>query len=65
MKVTIDRFEGDFAVVELPDQTMINVPKCLFPSAVESDVIDINVDKSETIERKKRISELMADLFKD
>ena len=65
MKVTIDRFEGNFAVVELPDQTMINVPKLLFPNAVESDVIDITIDKNETNERIKRISKLMNELYKD
>jgi c-di-GMP-related signal transduction protein len=65
MKVTIDRFEGNFAVVELPDQTMLDVPKLLFPNAVESDVIDITIDKNETNERIKRISELMNELYKD
>lgn len=65
MKVTIDRFEGEFAVVELPDKTFINVPKQLFSEAEESDVIDITVDKSETDVRKKRINGLMDDLFKD
>ena len=65
MKVTIDRFEGTFAVVELPDKTFINVPRQLFSGVAESDVIDITVDKSETDERKKRISTLMDDLFKD
>ena len=65
MKVTIDRFEGDFAVIELPDKTFINVPKKLFIGAVESDVIDITIDENETDERKKRINGLMNDLFKD
>lgn len=65
MKVTIDRFEGDMAVIELPDQTFINVPKKLFPGAKESDVIDMSIDKDETEERKKRIIGLMDDLFKD
>ena len=65
MKVTIDRFEGAFAVVELPDKTFINVPKQLFSEAEESDVIDITIDKNETNERKKRISGLMDDLFRD
>lgn len=65
MKVIIDRFEGDFAIVELPDKTFITVPKKLFQDAKESDVIEIIIDKNETVERKKRISNLMNDLFKD
>jgi len=65
MKVTIDRFEGDFAVVELPDKTFINVPKQLFAGALESDVIDIAIDINETNKRKKIIGGLMEDLFKD
>lgn len=65
MKVIIDRFEGDFAVVEMPDKTFINVPKQIFKEAVESDVIDITVDKYETERRKKRIVGLLNELFKD
>lgn len=65
MKVTIDRFEEDIAVVELPDMTFINVSRKLFPEAKESDVIDITIDNNETAERKKRISGLMDDLFED
>jgi len=65
MKVTIDRFEGEFAVIELPDKTFINIPRKLFPGALESDVIDVTIDKGETEERKKRISGLMEGLFKD
>jgi hypothetical protein len=65
MKVVIDRFEGDFAVVELPDLTFVNVPRLLFPDAKEHDVIDISVDKQETESRKKRIHDLMNTLFTD
>lgn len=65
MKVVIDRFEGDFAVVELPDLTFVNVPRLLFPDAKENDVIDISVDKQETENRKKRIHDLMNTLFTD
>jgi hypothetical protein len=32
MKVTIDRFEGDYAVCEKPDRTMINIKKDKLPS---------------------------------
>jgi len=63
MKVVIDRFEGDFAVAELPDRTMANMPKCLVPDAKEGDVVNISIDKEETDLRKSRISEKVKNLF--
>lgn len=42
MKVIIDRFEGDFAVVETA-QGMLNVPKALFAGAHEGDIVEITV----------------------
>lgn len=63
MKVIIDRFEGDYAIVELPDETFVDVPRVLFPDAKEGDVIDIIVDKDETEKRKKHIADLMSKLF--
>lgn len=66
MKVIIDRFEGDFAVVELPDKTMVNMLKILLPSeAKEGDVISITVDKEETKNRKAHIEKLMNDVWED
>lgn len=65
MKVIIDRFEGEYAVVELPDMSFLNVPKKLFPDAKESDVIDISVDKGKTEQRREKIKGLMAELFND
>jgi hypothetical protein len=38
MKVTIDRFEGDFAVCEKPDRTMINIKKDKFPVKLKRDM---------------------------
>lgn len=65
MKVIIDRFEGDYAVVELEIGKCINVPKILFPEAKEGDIIEILIDKKETLKRKKYMSELMNDMFED
>ena len=66
MKVIIDRFEGDFAVVELPDKKMINMLKTLLPSeAKEGDVISITVDKEETKSRRAHIEKLMNDVWED
>lgn len=64
MKVIIDRFEGNFAVVELPDKSIINIPRKLFPqNAREGDVISIDIDKYETERRRKEIKKLTDDLF--
>jgi len=40
MRIVIDRFEGDIAVVELGDKT-INAPRELFPKAKEGDTVEI------------------------
>ncbi len=70
MKVTIDRFEGDFAVCEKPDRTMLNVRKDKLPvGAKEGDTLiiegdKIRVDSQDTAARKKSIDKLMNDLWK-
>ena len=70
MRVTIDRFEGDFAVCEKYDRGMINVRKDKIPeSAKEGDVLvieedSISVDTKGTLDRKKRINKLMDNLWK-
>lgn len=64
MKVIIDRFEGNFAVVELPDMTFADMPISLVPKGTkEGDVLSIKIDKEETENRRKRIEKLMDDLW--
>jgi len=65
MKVTIDRFEGEYAVLELPDKSFVNVPRKLVSGAKESDVIEIAVEEKETDQRKRRIDQLAGRLFLD
>jgi hypothetical protein len=65
MQVIIDRFEGNFAVVELANQEMIDVPKVLFPNAKQGDVIDISINHNETDKRKKKINDLFNKLKKN
>ena len=65
MYVTIDRFEGDFAVAETEDNIFVNLPRCIVPDAKEGDVILITIDNDETAKRKKKIDGLMNKLFKD
>lgn len=65
MRVILDRFEGDFAVLELDVGEVVSVPKILVGNATEGDVINISIDKEETRNRKKKIEKLMEDVFKD
>lgn len=68
MKGIIDRFEGNYAVIELDNLEMINVERKKIPQkAKEGDVIIINgnkieVDKEESLKRFKEIKKLMEDL---
>ena len=64
MKYIIDRFEGDFAIVELADKTFSNIPRIAIPlEAKEGSVIDVTIDVESTDERSRKINKLMGDLF--
>lgn len=63
LKVIIDRFEGDYAVVETVDRIMVNLPKSLIPGAKEGDVISILIDEEETNKRKNNINKLLDELW--
>lgn len=64
MKITIDRIEGEYAVVELENKTMLDMSILLIPEgAKEGDIISIEIDKKETETRTKRIEKLMHDLW--
>lgn len=66
MRYTIDRFEGKFAVCELENRSMINIPKVALPdNCVKGDVIVVSIDRKETQNREERINKLMTDLFND
>jgi len=58
MDVIVDRFEGDFAIVELPDKTMVNMDKRLLPGAKEGDVVGIIISKKNTEQRKEKIKKI-------
>ncbi|AWI07462.1 DUF3006 domain-containing protein [Clostridium drakei] len=65
----IDRFEGEFAVVELENMKMINIEKNKIPREAEEgyvinieDVITVNY--AETEKRRNNIENLMEDLWK-
>ena len=60
MRVIIDRFEGDFVVVELENKLFANIPKSLVPQgAKEGCVLSIELDEEETEKWKQNISELI------
>ena len=63
MKVTIDRFEGKYAVVELENLTMINMERVLLPkTAKEGDLVIITVE--DNTDAQDRIRKKMDSLFK-
>ena len=64
----IDRFEGDFAVLERENGGTVDVLKADLPDATEGDVIVFEngfykVDKEETQRRQELILEKMRKLF--
>jgi len=66
MRVIIDRFEGDYAVVELEDRSTANLLRSLVPpGAREGDVLVIEIDKNATAERRKKIQKLMEELWEE
>lgn len=61
----IDRFEGEMAVIEY-DRGTFDIPRNLLPAeAKEGDVLElsISIDKKATEERKKKIGELLSEVF--
>ncbi len=65
MKVIIDRFEGDYAIVEIEVGKVISVPSILFKDAKEGDVFNIELDNEERNKRTKNMQKLVNDLFED
>ena len=66
MKYVIDRFEGEFAVVELENKKFVNVPlKAIPPRAKEGDIILTVIDNQGTKEQRKKIDNLMETLWVD
>ena len=63
VKVIIDRFEGEYAVVEMPDRSMVDVPRVLFGGAKVGDVVNITVDSEETQLRKADVGARFRNLF--
>lgn len=69
-KLTIDRFEGKYAICELPDKSLISIPKYKLPlNCREGDCLICNSDgmyqkdTEELTTKEKRILEKMNRLF--
>ena len=66
MRFIIDRFEGDFAIVELENREIVDIPRVVLPiEAKEGDSIIVSIDEVETESRKKRIQNKFNSLFDD
>ncbi|MHB8126652.1 MAG: DUF3006 domain-containing protein [Desulfitobacteriaceae bacterium] len=69
MKGIIDRFEGNFAVVEMDRRRMQDIPRNQLPANTkEGDVIIeengvYRIDEVETKKRREEINKLMKDLW--
>ena len=57
MDVIIDRFEGSYAIIELPSNKTIKAPRELFQSAREGDIFTIFKADDKTLERQKLMRE--------
>lgn len=65
MYVTIDRFEGEMAVLILEDKTVLSAPRALFPGCAEGDVVQIQKNESATANKRQQAQTLVDNLFRD
>lgn len=63
MKVTIDRFEGSFAVCEIERGRYVNIPEELVPGAKEGDIVSIEVLKDESDKKRENTRKRLDSLF--
>ena len=65
MKVIIDRFEEEIAIVELENGDMVDVPKQILPNnAKEGSVINITCDEKETNAKRDAAKQKMNSIFR-
>ena len=71
-KIIIDRFEGDIAVCECEDCSMINIQKSRLPKGVRVGNIllideneNIKIDVQEELRRKEQILRMQQQIFGD
>ena len=67
MKATIDRIEGEIAVLIGEENTKLNIPLSLLPAGCkEGDVLNISIERdvAGTEQTKERVTDLMEKLKK-
>ena len=64
-RLTVDRIEGDFAVLENEDGKTAAVKLFLLPDVSEGDVLEISQNRSEAEARKAAANERVNRLWKD
>ncbi|SHJ85604.1 Protein of unknown function [Hathewaya proteolytica DSM 3090] len=66
----VDRFEGDFAVVEMDDESMLNIRKDRLPKGVREGIVlviednCIRIDEEQTKRLEEEIKALEEELWK-
>ncbi len=65
MKGIIDRFENNYAVVEIEIGKTVLIPREIVKEAEEQDIIEITIKKQETKKRKEAMKKLMDQVFED
>lgn len=63
MKIVVDRIEGDFAVCELPNSKIVNIPLSILENVKEGEVYKIEKDDEEKKERKAKAQSLFVKLI--
>ena len=65
MKIIIDRFEGEIAILELGNGEFVSVPSMILPTnASEGSVIIITCDDNETEKRRLAAKKKMDSIFR-
>lgn len=66
MKITVDRIESRFAVVETENGEILDVDLRLLPYDIqEGDIVELTINKRKKEERVDIIKGLMGDLWED
>ncbi|MGB4589404.1 MAG: DUF3006 domain-containing protein [Clostridiaceae bacterium] len=66
MRLTVDRFEGEYAVCEMENGEFVDIPRKALPEGIaEGSRLLIEVDDTEAADDRDRIKNKMNKLFKD
>lgn len=61
--IIIDRFEGEFAVLEINGERNLEIEKSLLPeTAKEGDVLELTINTEKTAERRREVLEMLKNL---